>query len=126
MLCFLATFELYKESDVWAAIQRVVRVVKRIRIQYMYMYVVVFMLHVCPVMQLQMVLKTYIPFDDEGSPLDGLTGLAFATPGYVVMTHTHTLTLSLTHTHTHTQPLWYLLICVIAETPRQSLPGVRQ
>ena len=32
-------------------------------------------------MQLRMVLEVYLPFNDEGSPLDGLTGLAFSTPG---------------------------------------------
>ena len=32
-------------------------------------------------MQLQKVLDIYLPFDDESSPLDGLTGLAFSTPG---------------------------------------------
>ena len=35
----------------------------------------------CDSLQLQTVLDIYIPFDDESSPLDGLTGLAFSTPG---------------------------------------------
>ena len=75
MLHLLAKFELYKEADVWAAVQRVVRSPPSVasgnglRIPPFY------------ASQLQMVLEIYLPFDDEGSPLDGLTGLAFSTPG---------------------------------------------
>ena len=57
-----AAFQLYQESDVWDAIQRVVRG----RQTTMYVY----QINHCVHLQLQMVLEIYLPFDDESSPLD--------------------------------------------------------